>query len=137
MLSLLLFACHVVAAESPDAAIASHMDAINARNDEAIISSQRFPFGHLWPDGRWELVASAAEFKPIDWKTRLGSEWHRSVLESADQIMSNDDAATYQIVFSRRREDGSVMGRYEAVWIATKIQNDWKVQFRHGAIVLD
>lgn len=136
-LGLLFCAYQVNAAETADGAISDHMDAINERSDEAIISSQRFPFGHLWPDGRWEHVESAADFHPINWKTRLGSEWHRSVLESADLVMSNEDAATYRIVFSRRREDGSVMGRYEALWVATKIENDWRVQFRHGAIQLN
>ena len=82
-------------------------------------------------------MSSPAEFEPIDRKTRLGSEWNRSVLESVEQLMSNEEAATYRIIFSRRRGDGSVMGRYEAVWVATRIGGEWKVQFRHGAIALD
>jgi hypothetical protein len=126
---------HGFAAESPVDAFEDHIDALNERNDKAVIASQRFPFGHLWPDGRWAFVESPADYEPFDFAT-LGLEWHRSVIESAEHLVSNEDAATYRIIFSRRRVDDSVMGRYEAVWIATNVHGDWRVQFRHGALQL-
>lgn len=41
-----------------------------------------------------------------------------------------------RIVFSRRREDESILGADEAVWIVTRIDDKWRPQFRHGAVEL-
>jgi hypothetical protein len=112
------------------------MSAINELDSEAMIASQHFPFVHFWPDGRIEHVASASEFELVDKDSVLGSEWDHTVLESADEITQHEDAASFRIVFSRRRGDDSVIGRYEAIWIASKKVGDWRVQFRHGAIEL-
>lgn len=131
---LLFVSVSSTAAESPDAAISAHMDAINSHDDARIIESQRFPFGHLWPNGTWEITDSPGEFQPINWSARLGSDWNRSVLEVVEQIIADQLSATYRIEFTRRRSDDSVLGRYEAIWIATRSDDQWKVQFRHGAI---
>ena len=124
------------AAETPEAALEAHMRAINTLEASQILASQHFPFTHLWQDGRSDHVATAAEFRPID-RTVLGTEWHHSVLDSAAEIARAHSAVTYLISFSRHRADDSVINSYRAIWIATKVDGDWRVQFRHGVLPLD
>jgi hypothetical protein len=75
-------------------------------------------------------------FVPPDKNSILGSEWHHTVLESAKEITQGSEAVSFRVTFSRRREDESVMGNYEAVWIATNTGTGWAIQFRHGAVEL-
>lgn len=139
LLALVSLACvggqNVHAAATPKAALEVHMEAINTLGTDAIVGTQHFPFTHLWPDGRSDQQKTAAEFEPIDPKM-LGTEWHHSVLDEAKEIAATPTAVTYLIKFSRHRADNSVIASYQAIWIATKIGPDWKVQFRHGALAL-
>ena len=135
LLSVSLFTASVRAAESARAALSSHMEAINSLDTDIVIESQHFPFGHLWPRGEWKFTQSVADFQPID-RAKLGAEWHHSVIEDAEEIVVSGGAATYRIEFTRRRADNSIIGRYQAIWVVTKIADQWKVQFRHGAIPL-
>ena len=136
LLAMSSFTASVRAAESARAALSSHMEAINSLDADALIASQHFPFGHLWPRGEWKFTPSAADVQPID-RTKLGAEWHHSVIENAEEIVVGKGAATYRIEFTRRRADNSIIGRYQAVWVVTRIADQWKVQFRHGAIPLE
>jgi hypothetical protein len=117
-------------------AVDAHMKAINALNSDAMINSQHFPFVHLWPDGRADFVENSGDFLPLNKDSDLGTEWHHTVLESAEEITQGREAVSFRIAFSRRRADDSVLGQYEAVWIATKNGKDWGIQFRHGALEL-
>ena len=124
------------AAETSEAALEAHMSAINTLETDRIVSTQHFPFTHLWPDGRSDHQPTAADFEPID-PAVLGSEWHHSVLDDAEEIARTETSVTYLIAFSRHREDDSRIGRYRAIWIATQVGGDWRVQFRHGALPID
>ena len=124
------------AAETPEAALAAHMRAINTLEADQILATQHFPFTHLWHDGRSDHVSTAAEFEVID-RSLLGPEWHHSVLDDAKEVARADSAVTYLISFSRRRADDSLINSLRAVWIATKVDGDWRVQFRHGVLPLD
>lgn len=123
-------------ANTARAAVDAHMTAINELNSDAMINSQSFPFVHLWPDGRADFVETASDFLPIDKDSDLGKEWSHTVLESAKEITHGSQAISFHITFSRRRADDSVLGKYEAIWIATNNGNGWGIQFRHGAIEL-
>ena len=117
-------------------AVEVHMNAINQMDSEMMIASQNFPFVHIWPDGRTDYVETRDDFVPPDKDSVLGSEWHHTVLESAKEITQGSAAVSFRIEFSRRRVDESVMGQYEAIWIATNTGNGWGIQFRHGALEL-
>lgn len=124
------------AAGTPEEALAAHMQAINTLEADQILATQHFPFTHLWHDGRSDYVPTAAEFEVID-RSVLGPEWHHSVLDDAEEVARADSAVTYRISFSRRRADDSLINRFRAIWIATKVDGDWRVQFRHGVLPLD
>jgi len=124
------------AAETPEAALAAHMRAINTLEADQMLATQHFPFTHLWHDGRSDYTATAAEFEAID-RSVLGPEWHHSVLDDAKEVARADSAVTYLISFSRRRADNSLINSFRAIWIATKVDGDWRVQFRHGVLPLD
>jgi hypothetical protein len=117
-------------------AVEAHMSAINELNSGAMINSQHFPFIHLWPDGRADFAETASDFRPLNKDNDLGTEWHHTVLDSAKEITQDNEAVSFRIEFSRQRADDSVLGQYEAVWIATNNGNEWGIQFRHGAIEL-
>lgn len=131
-----IVATSINAAETPEAALEAHMRAINTLEAEQILATQHFPFNHLWHDGRSDYVATAAEFEVID-RSVLGPEWHHSVLNDAKEIARGDSAVTYLISFSRHRADDSVINRFRAIWIATQVDGDWRVQFRHGVLPVD
>ena len=134
---LLLSGAAVYAAETSVAALHAHMDALNTTETAAVAASQHYPFQHLWPDGQWWSIPSAEEMAPLDLSGLLGSEWRRSVIEDTTLIMAGELAHSYRVIFSRRRADDSVMGRFEAIWVATLKDGAWRVQFRHGAIRLE
>ena len=117
-------------------AVDTHMNAINELNSDAMISSQNFPFVHLYPDGRTDFVGTAGDFLPLNKDSDLGTEWDHTVLESAEKITQGSQTISFRITFSRRRADDSVLGLYEAIWVATNNGNGWGIQFRHGAIEL-
>jgi hypothetical protein len=121
------------AADTPDAALAAHMRAINTGETDQLLATQHFPFTHLWPDGRADHVATAAEFEPID-RSVLGPEWHHTVLDDAREVARAGSAVTYLISFSRHREDDSLIDSFRAIWIVTSDDGDWRVQFRHGVL---
>jgi hypothetical protein len=123
-------------AETPEAALTAHMRAISSLEADQILASQHFPFTHLWHDGRSDHVATAAEFTVID-PSLLGPEWHHSVLDDAKEIARADSAVTYLITFSRLRADDSLINSLRAVWVVTKVDGDWRVQFRHGVLPLE
>ena len=122
-----------MAADTPEAALAAHMRAINSLATEQLLTTQRFPFTHLWPDGRADHVPTAAEFEPID-RTVLGPEWHHTVLDDAKEVARSESAVTYLISFSRRRADDTLINSLRAIWIVTGVDGDWRVQFRHGVL---
>ena len=117
-------------------AVDAHMAAINELDSDAMINSQNFPFVHLYPDGRTDFVGTASDFLPLNKDSDLGTEWNHTVLESAEEMTQGSQAISFRITFSRRRADESVLGQYEAIWVATNIGNGWGIQFRNGAIEL-
>ena len=118
------------------AAAHAHMDAVNTADTQQISQTQNFPFVHLWPDGRCEIAMKPEDLPEVDRKV-LGNEWHHTDLDSTDVITAGPDAVAMRVTFTRRREDGSSMGSYEAVWVATRINGHWGIQFRNGTLSLD
>ena len=124
-------------AETPRSALDLHMAAISKLDPAAMCESQNFPFVHIWPDGSTEFTETEEDFEFPDVSKILGSAWHHSVLEEAEEVTRDDNAISYRVVFTRRRDDDSILGKYEAIWLVTRSSGNWGVQFRHGAIELD
>jgi hypothetical protein len=67
----------------------------------------------------------------------LGDEWDHTELDSTDVITAGPDAVALHVTFTRRRKDGGSLGSYEAIWVATRIDGHWGIQFRNGTLSLD
>ena len=119
-------------ARSARAAVDDHMVAVNLHDAERLMETLHFPFVQLWPDGQVVFEATSEGAGSQYRGSVLGTEWHHSTVEQATELTKADEAVAFRVEFTRRREDDSVIARYEAVWVTTQRDDVWRIQFRHG-----
>jgi len=80
----------------------------------------------------WE---TAEEFTAPETRGGLGrfleaTGWHRSAWDSREVLQSSADKVHIVARFTRYREDDSVIGTYDSLWIVTKRDGRWGVSAR-------
>lgn len=107
-------------------------DAFNTRDIDAMLSRMHFPHLRL-ADGVFHTWETAQDFRAGQdaMTTRLAEEgWHESKPDSVEAVHSSDDKVHLAIRMVRRRADGSAYNSFDTLWIFTKIDERWGVQFR-------
>ena len=59
-----------------------------------------------------------------------GRRWDFSTVEDLEVIQAMPDKVIFQLVFERFNSDGIKYRRVPALWVLTKIDGKWGVQFR-------
>ena len=112
-------------------AIEAHRDALNARDLAGIRAAMHFPHARL-AHGRLQLWLSPDDF-PAPF-ARLDQEgWHHSDFASITPIYVSEDKVHYDLLVSRHREDGSTYLTFRSLWIVTRGEGHWGIQFRSSA----
>lgn len=106
------------------------MTAFNRQDLTAVEDTFHFPHYRL-ASGRMNVLNSAGEMKKADLKRYLEKiGWHHSSWDRRDIIHLSDNKVHVDTKFTRYREDGSVIGSYESLYILTKVEGKWGVKLR-------
>jgi hypothetical protein len=123
------------AEESPEQAALRTLDAFmaafNARDVEAWIATLHFP--HVrFSSGRVAVFEDAAAFRNnfefAAFAQRTG--WSRSEWTERRIVHAGPDKVHVAVVFTRFRQDGSPLARYESLYVVTRVDGRWGVQAR-------
>ena len=137
-LTLLLFtpsAQHAIADETPEHAAMRVLDefmaAFNARDVEAWIATLNFPHVRI-ASGQVAVFPDAAAFRSGFEFARFAEQtgWSRSEWGERRVVLAGPEKVHIAVVFTRFRADGSVLARYESLYIVTKLDGRWGVQAR-------
>jgi hypothetical protein len=107
-------------------------DGFNNRDVPAMLAEMHFP--HMRLSGSefqtWETPEDFA--RPQDDMTReLRAEgWHITITKSIEAIQAGPGKAHLKIRQSRQHMDGSEYNGFDTLWLFTKIDGKWGVQFR-------
>ena len=123
------------AEETPEQAglrvLDAFMAAFNARDVEAWIATLHFPHVRI-AGGRVAVFEDAAAFRDnfefASFAKQTG--WSRSEWTERRLVQSGPDKVHFAVVFTRYREDGSVLARYDSLYVVTKQDGRWGVQAR-------
>ena len=106
------------------------MDALNAYDADGMDACMHFP--HVRMAENRVTVYDAPGNNPMDLFDRLKREdgWRRSAWDERRLAQWNEEKAHFALSYTRYREDGSVIGKYESLYILTLKDGSWGVQAR-------
>jgi hypothetical protein len=123
------------ATETPEQAALRTLDAFmaafNARDVEVWIGTLHFPHVRI-ASGKVAVFQDAAAFRDNFEFARFAEQtgWSRSEWTERRVIQAGPDKVHVAVVFTRYRADGSVLSRFESLYIVTKLDGRWGVQAR-------
>ena len=106
--------------------------AFNARDADAMIAEMHFPHMRL-ASGEFQVWETAEDFHaPQRSMTRMLRDegWHTTVTRSIHPVQSSLEKVHLAIRQSRQHEDGTEYNGFDTLWIFTKVDGRWGVQFR-------
>ena len=89
-----------------------------------------YPFVRI-ASGRVRMIEHApASHPPETFERMVADGWHHSAWMRRNIIHSGDDKVHFDTRFARYREDGSVIGEYDSIYVVNKQDGHWGVQAR-------
>jgi hypothetical protein len=106
--------------------------AFNARDNGAQLAEMHFPHLRLARNGfQWWETAEDFSVAQDEVTRRLeGERWHRTATLSIDPVQVGEDKVHLAIRQSRQHADGTEYNGFDTLWIFTRIDDRWGVQFR-------
>jgi hypothetical protein len=106
------------------------MVALNAHDAAAMDAEMHFP--HIRLAGDRIAVYDQPGRNPMDLFQKLKAEddWHRSAWNERRVVQRNGGKVHMAVAYTRFRTDGSVIGRYESLYILTLKDRRWGIQAR-------
>jgi hypothetical protein len=105
------------------------MSAWNARDLPRWAGTFNYPSVRI-ASGRVRIIENAASHLPDTFERMAGAGWHHSAWLRRNVIHSSDDKVHFDTCFGRYREDGSLIGEYDSIYIVSKQDGHWDVQGR-------
>jgi len=108
-------------------------DAFNARDTEAQVAEMHFPHRRLAGDNQFQVWETADDFRaPQETMTeRLREEgWDHTSTLSIEAAQAGPDKVHLVIRQSRQHADGTEYNSFDTLWLFTRIDGRWGVQFR-------
>jgi len=106
--------------------------AFNDRDADAMIAEMHFPHVRL-AGTEFQSWVTSDDFKiPQDDMTKalIAEGWHTTITKSVTASQAGPEKVHLVIRQSRQRKDGSEYNGFDTLWIFTKIDGRWGVQFR-------
>ena len=106
--------------------------AFNDRDADAMVAEMHFPHMRL-AGNEFQTWKTSEDFRaPQDSMTAMLREegWNTTVTKSIEAVQSSPEKVHLVIRQSRQREDGTEYNGFDTLWIFTKIDGRWGVQFR-------
>lgn len=108
-------------------------DAFNARDTELQITEMHFPHVRLSGANTLHYWETADDFRAqqASLTERLNAEgWDHTSTLSSEPVQTGEQKVHLAIRQSRQRADGSEYNGFDTLWIFTKLEGRWGVQFR-------
>ncbi|HAL46173.1 MAG TPA: hypothetical protein DCP37_00295, partial [Dehalococcoidia bacterium] len=106
----------------------------NARDMETMVAEMHFPHRRLSANNEFQVWETADDFRESGGErttAALKAEgWDHTATTSIEAVQSGPDKVHLAINQSRRRADGTEYNPFPTLWIFTKIDGRWGVQFR-------
>ncbi len=113
--------------------------AFNARDLDGMVAEMHFPHRRLSGENEFQVWRTADEFRATrgeTWTAHLRAQtWDHTATTSIDSVQSGPNKVHLAINQSRRRADGSEYNAFPTLWIFTKINGRWGVQFRSSFLL--
>ncbi len=106
--------------------------AFNDRDADAMIAEMHFPHMRL-SGSQFQTWPTSEDFRaPQDDMTKaLEAEgWHTTITKSITAAQAGPEKVHLVIRQSRQHKDGTEYNGFDTLWIFTKIEGKWGVQFR-------
>ena len=106
--------------------------AFNARDADAMVAEMHFPHMRL-AGTEFQTWKTSEDFHRVqDSMTEMLQEegWHTTVTKSIEAVQMGPEKVHLVIRQSRQRADGTEYNGFDTLWIFTKIDSRWGVQFR-------
>ncbi|MGY3528478.1 hypothetical protein [Bradyrhizobium sp. USDA 4452] len=106
------------------------MAALNRYDASAMDALMHFP--HVRIAGGVVTVYQQPGNNPMDLFERLRKQdgWHHSAWNETRLVQSSPAKAHYAVRYTRYREDGSVIGVYDSLYVLSLLGGTWKIQSR-------
>lgn len=104
------------------------MTAFNARDIEAWQKTFNFPSVRL-ASGTLAII-DRDYHKPEMFGRGALTEWDHSAWERRNVIHAGDDKVHIDTCFARYRADGSLLGRFDSIYVVTREDGHWGVKAR-------
>ena len=110
--------------------LAQWMAALNRHDATAMDELMRFP--HVRVASERVVVYDAPGNNPMDLFRRLREQdgWHHSEWNETKLVQSSPVKAHYAVRYTRFREDNSIIGVYDSLYVLTSVDGEWRVQCR-------
>ena len=105
------------------------MSAWNARDVPAWAATFNYPSVRIASE-KVRIIESAASHRPDTFELMAAQGWHHSAWLRRKVIHSGNDKVHFDTCFGRYREDGSVIGEYDSIYIVSNQDGHWGVQGR-------
>ena len=111
------------------AVLDAYMAGINHGDEVAVNAACNFPHVRI-AGGKVVVWNDRGDYRLDDFRARAGDGWARSRWDERTPIHVGADKVHLKVKFSRFRADGSVIGRFETIYIVTSQNGHWGIQAR-------
>ena len=110
-------------------ALDDYMAALNRGDEAGVNAACNFPHVRL-AGGKVVVWPNHGDYKLKDFVARAGDGWDHSKWDERTPIHVGDKKVHLKVKFRRWKKDGSLIGRFETIYIVTHQDGHWGIQAR-------
>ena len=110
-------------------ALDDYMAALNRGDEAGVNAACNFPHVRL-AGGKVVVWPNHGDYRLQDFVARAGDGWDHSKWDERTPIHVGDKKVHLKVKFSRWKKDGSLIGRFETIYIVTRQDGHWGIQAR-------
>lgn len=117
-------------------ALIEHAAAFSSKDNERYAETLSLPFVHLWQDGEILHYDDAGDIDLCKHyaRAKIDTEnFGHTELDEAELILDWEDLKAFHVKFTRYAQEGGTLGQSEAIWVAIRTGECWKLKLRIGA----
>lgn len=126
----------VPALSSALGALIEHTAAFSSRDNHRYAKCLSLPFVHLWPEGDIVRYEDPASIDLLAHYARAGLDarnFGHTELDEARLVLDWQRLKAYHVRFTRYAPEGARLAQSEALWVAVRAGESWKLKLRIGA----
>ena len=107
--------------------VQAYFRAWNTHDPKPLIAALHFPHVRIDGDGAVEISMTAAEFLAGSEPGRQRT-WYEIRLDQTEVVQVSANGVNVAVTYSRRNRSGEALSRYEAIFLAVRRADQWKIQ---------